>query len=109
MSAKLITLSLTAVLCLNYAIGSQIGVPVLLWQKRSTEHELKTPPLDASRSTVTQMDANVLADDYIGQSETVVAFVQKQLSLEQFTIADENRLTTVRKIFNDQSVKPVIV
>ena len=90
---------------LNEVFCSEIGVPVLLWQQK-TSLEADSQLFD-SKSTVNQIDGKVLADDYLTNSQTIVAFVQKRLSLEQFTTEDEIRLTAVKSIFKDKSIKPV--
>src|ERR1700712_2352737 len=101
MRTQLIIFELIASLLSITCLGSEIGVPVLLWQQKTDSH------LFDSKSTITQIDGKALAEDYLENSQTIVAFIQDRLSLEQFTTEDEERLTAVKSIFKDQSIKPV--
>ena len=65
-------------------------------------------PFDGnSKSTVTQIDSNVLRDDYLNKSQTIIAFIQNDLSIEQFSTEDKNQFKILSHIISDQSLEPV--
>ena len=65
-------------------------------------------PLDwKPKSNVDQIDANVLKDDFLNKSQTIIAFIQNDLSVEQFTTEDTNRLQTLAHVMSDQTIDPV--
>ncbi|XP_054153340.1 uncharacterized protein LOC128952041 [Oppia nitens] len=91
---------------------SEIGVPVLLWRHRdSSGGGLDTLPPTHHRSTVQQIDGSILGEDYLRGAETVVAFVQNRINLEQFTTEEdpEHRMPTVRSLFTDSSIEPTLL
>ena len=65
-------------------------------------------PFDGnSKSTVTPIDSNVLRDDYLNKSQTIIAFIQNDLSIEQFSTEDKNEFKILSHIISDQSLEPV--
>ncbi|CAG2109580.1 unnamed protein product [Medioppia subpectinata] len=65
--------------------------------RQSSQSHDSTP-----KSTITQIDANVLTDDYLKEWPTIVAFVQKGLSVEQFSVP--NHFHRLNHIFDDKTL-----
>ncbi|CAG2174444.1 unnamed protein product, partial [Oppiella nova] len=110
-------LSTIALTCLMVGTGmsGEIGVPVLLWRQRDphTSQSLAEGLVGAGGSTVQQLDAQAFADDYLSTADTVVAFVQNRLSLEQFSAGSSSdghrQLESVRGLFTDAAVAPTVL
>ncbi|CAG2175786.1 unnamed protein product, partial [Oppiella nova] len=75
------------------------GVPVFIWgTHRQNSQVFESKP----KSTITQIDANVLSDDYLKQWPTVVAFLQNHLSVEQFSVP--KHFHHLNHIFSDKTL-----
>jgi hypothetical protein len=92
-------------------LGTRIGVPVLIWQKLNNHlirNDLNINRI-SSQSSVNQISSNVLRDDYLSiNDKTIVAFIQNDLNVEQFSTIDENKFKTIKNIMSDRTLEPVI-
>jgi hypothetical protein len=63
----------------------------------------------SSQSSVNQISSNVLRDDYLlTNDKTIVAFIQNDLNVEQFSTVNENQFKTIKNIMNGPTLQPVI-
>jgi hypothetical protein len=93
------------------SLSTRIGVPVLIWQKLN--NHLITNDLNintiSSQSSVNQISSNVLRDDYLlTKDKTIVAFIQNDLNVEQFSTVNQNQFKTINNIISDSTLEPVI-
>jgi len=108
MKSNIILLNLILIISnfANLIDSNKIGVPVLIWSKLNENKLNKNFDSIKSQSSVNQIPHNVLSDDYL-KSKTIVAFIQNDLSLEQFS--NNNNFNTIKNIISDRTVEPVPV